>query len=114
MIQLRCGLIILLLLSCSLNLSAEQIPKPKDKDQYEEIVSGNLRQNGAQLSFDITSSQLPVNELWMHRVESISSGLSVLNSDNGKRFQLNTESNLPAVVKVNVRSYIFLKRNMIS
>ncbi|MDB4668962.1 phosphatidylinositol-specific phospholipase C1-like protein [bacterium] len=112
MIQLRCSLIILLLLSCSLNLSAEQIPKPKEKDQNEEVVRGCLSQNGTQLSFDITSSQLTVNELWMHRVESISSGFSVRISDNGKRLLLNTESNLPAVVKVKVRSYIVLKSDM--
>ena len=112
MIQLRCSLIILLLLSCSLNLSAEQIPKPKDKDQNEEIVRGNLRRNATQLSFDITSSQLPVNELWMHRVESISPRLSVRISGNGKRLLLNTGSNLPTVVKVKIRSYIARKRDL--
>ena len=110
MIRLRCSLIILLLLFCSLSLSAEQIAKPKDKDQNEEIVRGYLRQNGTQLSFDIISSQLPVNELWMHRVESISPELSVRISDNGKRLLLNTESNPPTVVKVKVRSYIVPKK----
>ena len=40
MIQLHCSLIISLLFFCSLNLSAEQIPKPKDKDKKEEIVRG--------------------------------------------------------------------------
>ena len=112
MIQLRCSLIILLLLFCSLNLSAEQIPKPKDKDQNEEIVRGYLRQNGAQLSFDIISSQLPVNELWMHRVESISPRLSVRISNNGKRLFLNAKSNLPTVVNVKIRSYIVRKRDL--
>ena len=112
MIRLRCSLIILLLLFCSLNLRAEQIPKPKDNDKNEEIVRGYFRQNGTQLSFDIISSQLPLNELWMHRVESISPRLSVQISDNGKRLLLNTESNLPTVVKVKVRSYIVLKRDL--
>jgi len=112
MIQLRCSLIILLLLSCSLNLSAGQIPKLKDKDQKEEIVRGYLRQSGAQLSFDIISSQLPVNELWMHRVESISPKISVRISDNGKQLLLNTKSKLPTVVKVKVRSYVVRKRDL--
>ena len=112
MIQLRCSLIILLLFFCSLNLCAEQIPNPKDKDQNEEIVRGYLRQNGAQLSFDIISSQLPVNELWMHRVESISPRLSVRISNNGKRLLLNAKSNLPTVVNVKIRSYIVRKRDL--
>jgi len=112
MTQIRCNLVILLLLSCSLNLSAEQVAKPKGKNQNEEIVRGYLRRNGAQLSFDITSSQLSVNELWMHRIESISPGLSVRISDNGKQLLLNTESNLPAVIKVKVRSYIVGKSDL--
>ena len=112
MIQIRCSLVILLLLSCSLNLSAEQVAKPKGKNQNEEIVRGYLRRNGAQLSFDITSSQLTVNELWMHRIESISPGLSVRISDNGKQLLLNTESNLPAVIKVKIRSYIVGKSDL--
>ena len=112
MIQIRCSLVILLLLSCSLNLSAEQVAKPKGKNQNEEIVRGYLRRNGAQLSFDITSSQLSVNELWMHRIESISPGLSVRISDNGKQLLLYTESNLPAVIKVKVRSYIVGKSDL--
>lgn len=112
MTQIRCNLVILLLLSCSLNLSAEQVAKPKGKNQNEEIVRGYLRRNGAQLSFDITSSQLSVNELWMHRIESISPGLSVRISDNGKQLLLYTESNLPAVIKVKVRSYIVGKSDL--
>ena len=112
MIRLRYSVIILLLLFCSLNLRAEQIPKPKDNDENEEIVKGCFRQNGTRLSFDIISSQLPSNELWMHRVESISPRLSVQISDNGKRLLLNTESNLPTVVKVKVRSYIVRKRDL--
>ena len=112
MIRLRYSVIILLLLFCSLNLRAEQIPKPKDNDENEEIVKGCFRQNGTQLSFDIISSQLPSNELWMHRVESISPRLSVQISDNGKRLLLNTESNLSTVVKVKVRSYIVRKRDL--
>ena len=112
MIQLHCSLIISLLFFYSLNLSAEQIPKPKDKDKKEEIVRGYFRQNGTLLSFDIISSQLPVSELWMHRVESISPRLSVRISGNGKRLLLNTSSNLPAVVKVKVRSYIARKRDL--
>lgn len=112
MIRLRYSVIILLLLFCSLNLRAEQIPKPKDNDENEEIVKGCFRQNGTRLSFDIISSQLPSNELWMHRVESISPRLSVQISDNGKRLLLNTESNLSTVVKVKVRSYIVRKRDL--
>ena len=92
--------------------SQSLIPKPKGKDQNEEIVRGYLRQNGTQLSFDIISSQLPSNELWMHRVESISPRLSVRISDNGKRLLLNTKSNLPTVVKVKIRSYIVRKRDL--
>mgnify|MGYP000518854921 CR=1 FL=1 len=37
MIRLRCSLIILLLPFWSLNLRAEQIPKPKDKDENEDL-----------------------------------------------------------------------------
>ena len=87
-------------------------PKAKDNDENEEIVKGCFRQNGTRLSFDIISSQLPSNELWMHRVESISPRLSVQISDNGKRLLLNTESNLSTVVKVKVRSYIVRKRDL--
>ncbi len=112
MIRLRYSLIILLLLFCSLNHSAGQISKPNGKDQKEEIVRGYLRQSGTQLSFNIISSQLPVNELWMHRVESISPRISVRVSDSGKRLLLNKKSNLPTVVKVKVRSYIVRKRDL--
>ena len=110
MIRFRDSLIILLLLFCSLNQSAGQTAKPKD--QKEEIVRGYLRESGTQLSFDIISSQLPVNELWMHRVESISPRLSVRISGNGKRLLLNTGSNLPTVVRVKIRSYIVRKRDL--
>ena len=112
MIQFRCSLIILLLLFCSLNHSAGQISKLSGKDQKEEIVRGCLRQSGTHLSFDIISSQLPENELWMHRVESISPGISVRISDNGNRLLLNTKSNLPTLAKVKVRSYIARKRDL--
>ena len=112
MIQFRCSLIFLLLLFCSLNHNAGQISKLSGKDQKEEIVRGCLRQSGTQLSYDIISSQLPENELWMPRVESISPGILVQISDNGNRLLLNTKSNLPTVAKVKVRSYIARKRDL--
>ena len=112
MIRLHCNLLIYLLLLCSLNLSAEQVPESKKKDENEEPVRGVFRQNGTQLSFDIISSSLPLNELWMHRVESISPRVSVRISDNGKRLLLNKEPNLPTVLKVKIRSYIVRKKDM--
>ena len=112
MIQLHTNLLISLLIFCSLNLSADQVQEPKNKDEIEESVRGLFRQNGTQLSFEIISSLLPLNELWMHRVESISPRVTVRISDNGKRLLLNKEPNLPSVLKVKIRSYIVRKKDM--
>jgi hypothetical protein len=112
MIQLHTNLLIFLLIFCSLNLSADQVQEPKNKDENEESVRGLFRQNGTQLSFEIISSLLPLNELWMHRVESISPRVTVRISDNGKRLLLNKEPNPPPVLKVKIRSYIVRKKNM--
>ena len=112
MIQLHTNLLISLLIFCSLNLSADQVQEPKNKDENEESVRGLFRQNGTQLSFEIISSLLPLNELWMHRVESISPRVTVRISDNGKRLLLNKEPNPPPVLKVKIRSYIVRKKNM--
>ena len=111
MIQLHTNLLISLLIFCSLNLSADQVQEPKNKDENEESVRGLFRQNGTQLSFEIISSLLPLNELWMHRVESISPRVTVRISDNGKRLLLNKEPNLPPVLKVKIRSYIVRKKD---
>ncbi len=112
MMRLYTNLLISLLIYCSLNLSAEQVQEPKNKDEIEELVRGLFRKNGTQLSFDIISPLLPLNELWMHRVESISPRVSVRISDNGKRLLLNKEPNLPTVFKVKIRSYIVRKKDM--
>ena len=110
--RLRYYELILFLFFSSLNLGAEEALEQKGKDKNNEPISGGFRQNGTQLSFEIISSQLPGDELWMHRIESISPRLSVRISDNGKRLMLNTKSNLPDVVNVKVRSYIVQKRDL--
>ena len=110
--RLRYNELILFLFFSSLNLGAEEALEPKGKDKNNELISGVFRQNGTQLSFEIISSQLPADELWMHRVESISPRLSVRVSDSGNRLLLNPKANLPAVVNVKVRSYIVQKSDL--
>ena len=82
MMRLSYSKLISFLFFCSLNLGAEEALESKNKDKSREPISGVFLQNGTQLSFEIISSQLPVDELWMHRVESISPRLSVRISDN--------------------------------
>ena len=112
MMRLSYSKLISFLFFCFLNLGAEEALEPKNKDKSREPISGVFLQNGTQLSFEIISLQLPGDELWMHRVESILPRLSVRISDNGKRLLLNTKSNLPDVVNVKVRSYIVQKRDL--
>ena len=112
MMRLSYSKLISFLFFCFLNLGAEEALEPKDKDKSRVPISGVFLQNGTQLSFEIISSQLPVDELWMHRVESISPRLSIRVSDHGKRLLLNAKSNLPDVVNVKVRSYIVQKRDL--
>ncbi|MDB4712820.1 phosphatidylinositol-specific phospholipase C1-like protein [bacterium] len=101
-----------LFLFFSLNLGSEEALEPNGKDKNNEPISGVFRKNGTQLSFEIISSQLPVDELWMHRVASISPRLAVRVSDNGNRLLLNPGANLPVVVNVKVRSYIVKKSDL--